>query len=459
MKILVTGTAGFIGFHLAKKLLERGDTVIGIDNINDYYDPELKFARLAETGISHDAETWNKKIQSIKYPGYSFIRMNLEDKKGLTELFAGEKFDKVCNLAAQAGVRYSLENPDAYISSNIVGFANILEACRHNKIQHLVYASSSSVYGNNKKMPLSTADNVDHPISLYAATKKSNELMAHTYSHLFGLPTTGLRFFTVYGPWGRPDMSPILFAKAIAENQPLKVFNNGNMVRDFTYIDDIVEGVIRVIDSPPVQNSLNAGFSEGGTTEAASLLQHNANSKKADDTVPQNPTEEDMHETSTDKLKARTNPDEIGDSVTSVRSEMKSDGGTPVRTDVHPGGIIPRNQVKGENPRSAVYQGSSQPAAPPARETQEVNVSTAPYKIYNIGNSSPVRLTDYISAIEEAMGKTARKEFLPLQPGDVLRTEADVSALINDLGYRPNTPLKKGIHEFINWYKKHNSLV
>ena len=327
MKILVTGSAGFIGFHLTRKLLERGDTVVGIDNINDYYDVSLKYARLAETGIDMNAAIWNTRVQSSKYPGYSFIRMHLEEGEQLNRLFEEEKFDKVCNLAAQAGVRYSLENPHAYISSNIVGFVNILEACRHHQIQHLVYASSSSVYGNNTKMPLSTTDPVDHPISLYAATKKSNELMAHTYSHLFGLPTTGLRFFTVYGPWGRPDMALFLFTKAILDNQPVKVFNHGKMVRDFTYVDDIVEGVVRVID--------------------------------------------------------------------------------------HPGG----------------------------------------YKIYNIGNSSPVKLPEYISAIEKALGKSAQKELLPMQPGDVPYTEADVTDLINDLGYKPGTSVQEGVQHFVDWYK------
>jgi UDP-glucuronate 4-epimerase len=253
-KILVTGTAGFIGFHLARKLLERGDTVVGIDNINDYYDPSLKYARLAETGISAGAEQWHTPVRSVLYPDYTFIRMNLEDRQQLMELFERENFNKVCHLAAQAGVRYSLENPYAYVSSNITGFLHILEGCRHHGVQHLVYASSSSVYGSNTKMPLSTGDCTDHPISLYAATKKSNELMAHTYSHLFGLPVTGLRFFTVYGPWGRPDMALFLFTKAILEGRPVRVFNHGNMVRDFTYIDDIVEGVTRVIDNPPAKS-------------------------------------------------------------------------------------------------------------------------------------------------------------------------------------------------------------
>jgi UDP-glucuronate 4-epimerase len=249
MKILVTGSAGFIGFHLVNKLLQSGNTVVGIDNINDYYDVELKYSRLKQCGISRKSEKWHTAVQSSTFPGYKFIRMNLEDRDKLNQLFETEKFDSICNLAAQAGVRYSLENPHAYISSNIVGFMNILEACRYNKIQHLVYASSSSVYGNSDKMPLSVADPVDNPISLYAATKKSNELMAHTYSHLFNIRTTGLRFFTVYGPWGRPDMAPILFASAISNGKPIKVFNNGNLERDFTYIDDIVEGIVRVIDS------------------------------------------------------------------------------------------------------------------------------------------------------------------------------------------------------------------
>lgn len=344
MKILVTGTAGFIGYHLTKRLIGRGDTVVGIDNINDLGDTNLKFARLAETGITTEAEKWYKKTESGKYPNYSFIRMNLEDTEQLEKLFKEEKFDKVCNLAAQAGVRYSLQNPHVYISSNITGFMNILESCRHHNIRHLVYASSSSVYGNNAKMPLSTGDNVDHPVSLYAATKKSNELMAHTYSHLFGLPTTGLRFFTVYGPWGRPDMAPFLFTKAILKGQPIKVFNHGNLQRDFTYVDDIVEGIIRVIDQSA-------------------------------------------------------------------------------------------KPVAGKNP------GISESA-------------TAPYKIYNIGNSAPVKLMDFISAIEKALNKKAKKEFLPMQPGDVYSTQADVSDLINEMGYKPDTQLEKGIEKFIEWYKE-----
>ncbi len=350
MKVLVTGTAGFIGFHLAKRLLERGDTVVGIDNINDYYDVTLKYARLEETGISREAEKWHTKIQSAKYPNYSFVRMNLEDRDQLNQLFEQEKFDKVCTLAAQAGVRYSLENPHTYISSNIVGFMNILEACRHHNIKHLVYASSSSVYGNNSKMPLSTSDNVDHPISLYAATKKSNELMAHTYSHLFGLPTTGLRFFTVYGPWGRPDMAYYLFTRAILENQPIKVFNNGNLERDFTYIDDIIEGVIKVIDSLP-------------------------------STV------------------------------------------VPVETS---------------------HDLSPSP-----------NSTAACYKIYNIGNSNPVPLNDFICAIEQSLGRTAIKEYLPMQPGDVLKTYADVTDLVSVTGYRPDTPIAEGIKQFVNWYQEY----
>ena len=345
MKILVTGTAGFIGYHLAKRLVERGDEVVGIDNINDYYDVNIKYARLADSGISKLAEEWYKPVKSERYPNYTFIRMNLEDREQLQKLFEEEKFDNVCNLAAQAGVRYSLVNPYAYISSNIVGFVNILEACRHNHIKHLVYASSSSVYGNNTKMPLSTSDSVDHPVSLYAATKKSNELMAHTYSHLYGIPTTGLRFFTVYGPWGRPDMALFLFTKAMLERKPIDVYNYGNMVRDFTYVDDIVEGVIRVIDHP---------------------------------------------------------------------------------------------------------------AKPSEDKTPDVSRSkTAPYKVYNIGNSTPVKLMDYIGAIEETLGIVAEKNYLPMQPGDVPMTNADVKDLINDLGYKPNTSVKKGVNEFIKWYRKY----
>ncbi|NNJ89980.1 MAG: NAD-dependent epimerase, partial [Eudoraea sp.] len=251
MKILVTGTAGFIGFHVCESLLQKGHEVIGLDNINDYYDISLKFGRLEILGITQSkASEFGIKTVSATKPNFAFVRLPLEDREALASLFAKEKFDVVCNLAAQAGVRYSLENPEAYIDSNIVGFLNILECCRHNKVGHLVYASSSSVYGMNEKIPFETTDNVDHPISLYAATKKSNELMAHTYSHLYGFPTTGLRFFTVYGPWGRPDMALFLFTKAIMEGNPINVFNNGNMERDFTYIDDIVEGVIRVIEIP-----------------------------------------------------------------------------------------------------------------------------------------------------------------------------------------------------------------
>ena len=256
MKILVTGTAGFIGFHLAKKLLERGDEVVGLDNINDYYDVNLKYARLDELGIkvaSNLFET-NKLVTSSKYPKHKFIKVNLEDTQAINHLFESEKFDAVCNLAAQAGVRYSLENPHAYIQSNVVGFMNILEACRHNKVSNLSYASSSSVYGLNKSQPFKTSDHTDHPVSLYAATKKSCEMMAHTYGHLYGIQTTGLRFFTVYGPFGRPDMAPMLFADAILNDRYIKVFNHGNMSRDFTYIDDIVEGIIKVIDNPAKAN-------------------------------------------------------------------------------------------------------------------------------------------------------------------------------------------------------------
>ncbi|WP_321376019.1 NAD-dependent epimerase [uncultured Draconibacterium sp.] len=348
MKILVTGTAGFIGFHLANKLLEQGVEVVGIDNINNYYSTDLKYARLAEAGISGEAENWHKKVVSTKNPAYSFVRMNLEDREQIDQLFATGKFDMVCNLAAQAGVRYSLENPRAYIDSNIVGFINILEACRHNDIQHLVYASSSSVYGNSAKMPLSVDDTVDNPISLYAATKKSNELMAHTYSHLFGIPTTGLRFFTVYGPWGRPDMAYFSFTKNILAGDAIKIFNHGDLYRDFTYIDDIVEGIIKILNGPPQKATSN-------------------------------------------KLQA---------------SSIK-------------------NQV-----------------------------SSIPYKVHNIGNSSPVKLMEFIETIEKALGQEAVKEYYDMQPGDVYKTYADVSALEKDFGYSPDTPLAEGIEKFVKWYKK-----
>jgi UDP-glucuronate 4-epimerase len=346
MKILVTGTAGFIGSFVADQLIARGDEVVGLDSVNDYYDVNVKFGRLDRAGIDSGAVEYNKLMQSTKYPNYKFIKMKLEDKENIDALFKTEKFDRVCNLAAQAGVRYSLINPQAYVDANIVGFVNILEACRHNEIEHLAYASSSSVYGLNESMPFSTSDNVDHPVSLYAASKKANELMAHTYSHLFGLPTTGLRFFTVYGPWGRPDMALFLFTKAILEDKPIDVFNFGKMKRDFTYIDDIVEGVVRVIDNPP---------------------------------------------------KGREN-------------------------------------WSGENP--------------------DPSCSKAPYKIYNIGNSSPVLLMDFIGAIEKAIGKTAEKNMMPLQPGDVPATWANVDDLVEDLDYKPATPIQQGVDNFVKWYRE-----
>ena len=346
MKILVTGTAGFIGFHLAKRLLERGDEVIGLDSINDYYDVNLKLGRLNICGIDTQQIEYNKLVSSIKYPKYRFIKLSLEDKENINKLFAGEKFDKVCNLAAQAGVRYSLTNPDVYINSNITGFLNILEACRFHPVKHLAYASSSSVYGLNEEQPFSTHQNVDHPISLYATSKKANELMAHTYSYLFNIPTTGLRFFTVYGPWGRPDMALFLFTKAILEGKPIDIFNKGEMKRDFTYIDDIVEGIIRVIDNPPAGDK-------------------NWNGKKP-----------------------------------------------------------------------------------------ESSSSKAPYKIYNIGNSNPVRLMDFIEAIEKELGSVAKKNLLPMQPGDVPSTWADVTDLSEQLNYKPDTSVQTGIKNFITWYKE-----
>ena len=332
MRVMVTGSAGFIGSTLTMRLLERGDTVIGLDNHNDYYDPTLKDARLA-------------RFES--HPAYTHLRLDLADRDGIAEAFSTHKPERVVNLAAQAGVRYSIENPLAYIDSNILGFANILEGCRHNEVEHLVYASSSSVYGANTEMPFSVHDNVDHPLSLYAASKKSNELMAHTYSELYQLPTTGLRFFTVYGPWGRPDMALFLFTRAILAGEKIKVFNYGNHRRDFTYIDDIVEGVIRVLDKP-----------------------------------------------------AESNPE--------------WDGANP-------------------DPGS----------------------SRAPWRVYNIGNNSPVELMDYISAIESRLGLTAEKEMLPLQPGDVPDTFADVQDLVREFDYSPSMPVEEGVARFIDWYREY----
>ncbi len=350
MKVLVTGAAGFIGSYVSGKLLERGDSVVGLDNINDYYDPELKYWRLSTLGIDKENIDWYKLTQSGRYPGFRFIRMNLEDKQAMRMLFANESFDAVVNLGAQAGVRYSITNPDAYIESNIDGFINILEGCRHNSVKHLVYASSSSVYGLNGKVPFSEHDGIAHPVSLYAATKKSNELMAHAYSKLYGLPTTGLRFFTVYGPAGRPDMSPFLFIDAILHDRPIKVFNNGDMLRDFTYIDDIVEGIVRILDVIPQGN------------------------KDWDETDPD-------------------------------------------------------------------------PATSPA-----------PYRVYNIGNQQPTRLMDYIACIERAIGREAKKDFLPMQPGDVYQTFADSSALGEATGFKPDTPLQKGIDETVAWFKSFYNL-
>jgi UDP-glucuronate 4-epimerase len=329
MTILLTGVAGFIGMHCAERLLARGDTVIGVDNINDYYDVGLKKDRL-------------KRLEA--HPRFRFERLDIANREAVAGLFAEVRPEKVINLAAQAGVRYSLTNPHAYIDANIQGFLNILEGCRHHSVRHLVYASSSSVYGGNTCLPFSESDPVDHPVSLYAATKKANELMAHTYSHLYGLPTTGLRFFTVYGPWGRPDMALFLFTRAILEGQPIEVFNGGEMTRDFTYIDDIVEGVVRLLDRP-------------------------------------------------------AEPDPAFDS---------------------------------DNPDPAT--------------------SSAPYRVFNIGNSSPVRLLDYIGAVEKSLGTEARKNLLPMQPGDVQSTAADTDKLENWVSFRPATPVETGVSRFIDWY-------
>ena len=330
MKVLVTGAAGFIGSALSIRLLDRGDEVIGIDNLNDYYDPKLKEARMA---------------RHLDHPNFTHVNINLEDREGIKKLFEKEKPQGVVNLAAQAGVRYSIENPLAYVDTNLVGFAHILEGCRHNNVEHFVYASSSSVYGSNTNMPFSIHDNVDHPLSLYAATKKANELMAHTYSNLYNLPTTGLRFFTVYGPWGRPDMALFKFTKAMLEGESIPVFNYGKHRRDFTYIDDIVEGVIRVLDRP-----------------------------------------------------ATSNPD-----------------------------------WDGANPDSGTSQ--------------------APWRVYNIGNNSPVELMDYIGALEESLGIEADKEMLPLQDGDVPDTYANVEDLVKEFDYKPDMSVKQGVANFVKWYK------
>jgi len=330
MKVLITGTAGFIGMSTAIKLLERGEEIIGIDSLNDYYDVNLKKARL-------------QKLK--KYKKFTFSQINLENKVEIGKIFSKEKPQHVIHLAAQAGVRYSLENPHAYISANIEGFINILEGCRYNDIKHLTYASSSSVYGGNEKLPFSEHDNIDHPVSLYAATKKSNELMAHTYSHLFNLPTTGLRFFTVYGPWGRPDMALFLFTKAIIEGNAINVFNNGNMIRDFTYIDDIVEGIVRVNDKP----------------------------------------------------------------------------------------ATPCSNFDATSPDPAI--------------------SNSPYRVFNIGNNNPVELMNYIAALEVALGIEAKKNFMPMQMGDVPATCSDTSELYNWVGFKPNTSIQDGINNFVSWYR------
>jgi UDP-glucuronate 4-epimerase len=337
MGFLITGAAGFIGFHTAQRLLAHGYEVAGVDNINDYYDPNLKLARLT---------------QLLKHPRFTFRRADIADRAVMERIFRELRAEKVIHLAAQAGVRYSLTNPHAYVDSNLVGFINILEGCRHNSVEHLVYASSSSVYGANTQMPFSVEDNVDHPLSLYAATKKANELMAHTYSHLYNLPTTGLRFFTVYGPWGRPDMAMFLFTQAILQGRPIDVFNHGEMQRDFTYIDDIVEGVVRITNQPAAPNPA-------------------------------------------------------------------WDGGQP------------------------------DPAT-----------SRSPYRVYNIGNNNPVKLMDVIAALEKALERKAEKRFLPMQPGDVPATYANIDSLARDAGYRPGTPIETGIARFVAWYRTYqNSLL
>lgn len=335
MKILVTGAAGFIGYHLCEKLIAKGYHVTGLDNINDYYDVRLKYGRLNELGVLQEQIEWNKLTSSQKNDHFQFIRLNIEDEKAVDSLFKSQQFDLVCNLAAQAGVRYSLEQPFTYVESNVKGFLSILEACRNNAVKKLIYASSSSVYGLNEKIPFSVDDNVDHPISLYAATKKANELMAHTYSHLFGIHTIGLRFFTVYGPWGRPDMAMFLFTDAILNDRPIQVFNEGNLSRDFTYIDDIIGGILNIVAAFEKENIVSN------------------------------------------------------------------------------------------------------------------------YKIYNIGNSKPVKLVDFITSLEKATGIKAKKEMLPMQPGDVEKTWADTQDLMEDFGYQPDTDIDFGVTAFVKWYKEY----
>lgn len=351
MKVLITGAAGFIGFHLSERLISSGDSVVGIDNLNDYYDVDLKLARLVELGININGLNWHEFITSQSNSLFKFMRINLEDREEMETLFSSEKFDVVCNLAAQPGVRYSLENPYSYVQSNVVGFLNVLEGCRHNAVKHLVFASSSSIYGLNKKMPLSTKDNVDHPISLYAATKKSNELMAHSYSYLYGIPTTGLRFFTVYGPWGRPDMAIYLFTDAILKGKPINVFNKGNLSRDFTYIGDIVEGLQRILKLPPKGN-------------------------------------------------------------------VEWDGHFPVP-----------------------------------------NSSKSPYEIYNIGNSKPIQLLDFIRQIENELGLKAEMNMMEMQPGDVEKTFADIDGLIDKINYHPDTTIEFGIKKFVDWFKSYHAYI
>ena len=345
-KILVTGTAGFIGYHLCRAFLDKGYEVVGLDNINDYYDVRLKQDRLRQLGID-PAAAGSGPVPSGRFPAHRFLQADLADREAITKLFAAEDFDYVVHLAAQAGVRYSLTNPQAYVDANITGFLNILEACRAHPVKHLVYASSSSVYGKNLTMPFSVQHNVDHPVSLYAASKKGNELMAHTYSHLFGIPATGLRFFTVYGPWGRPDMALFLFTRAILAGEPIQVFNRGEMMRDFTYVDDIVEGIVRLTFLPP---SANPSW----------------------------------------------------------------DGRTP-----------------------------------------DPSTSDVSHCVHNIGRGSPVKLMDFITALERALGRTAIKELMPMQPGDVVATWADTTSLERLTGYRPTTSVETGITRFVEWYREY----
>ena len=479
MNYLVTGAAGFIGFHVSLALLKRGDAVVGVDNLNDYYDPQLKQARLKlllatgdrrpETGDGGPRTRDEERRTEDRRPGtgdegrgtreegrrtrdegrrnedqgrgtkdkgtgrgdFRFEQLDIADRAAIAELFSQEHPDRVVHLAAQAGVRYSIDHPHAYVDSNLVGFVNVLEGCRHSGVEHLVYASSSSVYGANQKLPFSIEDNVDHPVSLYGATKKANELMAHAYSHLFGLPVTGLRFFTVYGPWGRPDMAYFTFTKAILEGRPINVYNYGYMKRDFTYIDDIVEAVVRVADRPPTGDR----------------------GPKTEDEV---------------KVKAKVKSGQAGPNSTSTLTSACSSTSTSTST-YPPSSDVPNQEPETKNQEPAAHAAARQvedeakvkakaakePASAPFSTLTSTSTSACPYKLYNIGNHTPIDLPYFIEVLEKAIGKKAAKNSLPMQPGDVLATFADVDDLARDVGFAPSTPIEVGIRRFVDWYREY----